>query len=1183
VTDNEIKIRITTEANKATAEIKKLNRDIDKLNRKSADSGKSAKNVDQLTRSFKQLAIHVGKLMVIYGSAKGLISAISLLKDMESSLADVSKTTNLAGDELDDFDAQLQEMSKELKGVKYTELLEIAAAAGQLGVTGSENLLAFTEAVAKVAIATEYTADEAGVAFGRLANATKTPVTEIENLASSVNELSNTTAATVSEIVNVSQKMAGTATTFGLTAGEIAGVSATLKALGVTTEVAGSAFKKILGRMLVDTESFAHYAGVPFEEFATLVEEKPTEAILLFLESLKGLSKTEVANVLSDMSLKGLEVSDVVLKLAGDTETLKENMERGNKAFEDNISIQDEYLIRSRTFQASMDSFNSSIEVLIKSIGIDMLEALSKGTDELTEMINTADPKTLEAFSRALGALTEAVMNMVIGLAAGIGAVTKFTAEHEALVKTVLEVGILVGVLYKYRKALILVYGAAMTANIASFAAGIKKATAALKLMALASPFAALAFGIGLLLYKYNEMVVYTERLTAATDRFNDVMKTSQFALEGATLTMANYRGGIKQTEAQRESLILKIGEELQALSNEIDRLKNLDEQTEATDMLLYQLEQRYGALTEAVDLLLTQDLAKDLGKEAEAAKKSEQAQKELAAAVRGTTEAMNEKIHEQSQMLAELYAAEKEYVNRVTELKKEAFDIERKYANMRLDLEDRHLQVMYEANNKGLNAYQQYQNQRARVDELIRKGREAAEGGNIEQAEKYYAEALSLAEGFAGETIKVDDRVKVSKEQTLAEYQAKYLQIHRGQLQAIHAKEQAEIAANLAEMKMAQAELELTRAQIKAQIALIQVIEQKKKAITSDAKIDLTGLKQSLAEIDKLIESSKASQEGLEVEARMKKAQLEADLLAIDTKIQKVANDPKEVVVRVSADTTPASNDHAAWLKWAADKKAQTQLEVDTANAKKQVDTAVTEMEADNPEQELEVATAPAVAEVNTFVQDTNKVKPVTQELYVDMNPAYIGVTEFTNFVSSQQPYITVDADTSPAYQALNELVRWANSLVTSHIHYIYAQRVGFNTGGQVPGFVNGGGFFKKSGKIPGHDLTGSDDVKAMLTRGEFVQPVRSVDYYGAGVMEALRSMSIPKDFFASISTLHAGGGVGGSNEMIPHFSSGGSVAAGSELQPINLNFGGKTFQVMSDREVADALQRFIETEGGY
>ena len=1136
MTDKQIKIRIEAETNKAAVEIKKLNNDIDRLNRQVQTSGKSRKSVDQLTRSFKQLAIHVGKLMVIYGSAKGMLSAITMMKDMEVALADVSKTTNLAGDELERFDKDLQNLSKELQGVKYTELLDIAAAAGQLGVQGRDDLLTFTEAVAKVGVATEFTADEAAVAFGRLANATETPITEVENLASSVNELSNTTAATVKEIVNVSLKMAGTATTFGLTSGEINGVSATLKSLGVTTEVAGSSFKKILLKMLSDTKEFAKLSGVSFEEFSDMIKNDPTEAIFVFLEAMEGVENTEVGAALEKVGLTGGEVSDVVLKLAGNMDKLRTNIDTGTKAYEENISIQNEFAIRSATFQAAMDSFNSSIEIMVKNLGMDMLEALTKGTKELTEFINSADPATIEAFSQALGGVTEAVMDMVIILAKAIGSVVAFSAEHRALVATLLEVGTIAAVLYKYRAALTAVYGAKAVLDMAKYAGGVAKVTAAIKAMNLAAiaaggAFALLGVVIVALLYKYNEMLEYIDKVNEGTEKLNQLTKDSATVLERATKAINDYREGIKQTEEQRNSMLLQLGEEMQLLEDHIKVLEAQKNPTKEANQELWSLKQTYGNLQTAVDMLLEQDLGKDLEKEAAAAKKANDAQKELKDAY---VETSNARLVAQRNVLDKLYSQEQGHVNEILKLQKEAYEIERTYANKRLELSDRHNQVLFDANQKGLNDYQQYQNSRARVDDLIRKGRMAAETGNLDQAKKYYDDALSLAEGFAGETIEIEKEIMVrnketgkmeketvtdvmaTKSQTLAEYNRKYAEIHKGQIELIYQQEQAEIEANISAMKLAEIELQSTKAQIQAQMALINAIKEKQRSISdSEYKLDEDGLKESIKNIDKMIADSKAAQKGLQVKADLSTEKFKQDMLEADLAIEKVVSKKREsVTLELQVDTTPASNDHAAWIEWAANKKARAKLELDNEEATEKVEEVVQVAERSNPETTLSVDTRPAAADVQRFDNDTARVEPETKEMFVDMNAAYVGVNEFTAFVAQQHPYITAYVDANPAYIALTELVSWANSLVTSHTHTIYARRVGFADGGHVdnlPGFADGG-HLRRIGKIPGHDTSGKDDVKAMLTRGEFVLPVSAVDHYGLDMLEAMRFKALPK-----------------------------------------------------------------------
>lgn len=65
------------------------------------------------------------------------------------------------------------------------------------------------------------------------------------------------------------------------------------------------------------------------------------------------------------------------------------------------------------------------------------------------------------------------------------------------------------------------------------------------------------------------------------------------------------------------------------------------------------------------------------------------------------------------------------------------------------------------------------------------------------------------------------------------------------------------------------------------------------------------------------------------------------------------------------------------------------------------------------------------------------------------------------------------------------------------------------------------------KGGRVPGQSPTKTaDNIPAMLTAREWVQPVQSVDYYGTGVMEAMRRRLIPREVFQQLAS---GGSVTG------------------------------------------------------
>ena len=113
-----------------------------------------------------------------------------------------------------------------------------------------------------------------------------------------------------------------------------------------------------------------------------------------------------------------------------------------------------------------------------------------------------------------------------------------------------------------------------------------------------------------------------------------------------------------------------------------------------------------------------------------------------------------------------------------------------------------------------------------------------------------------------------------------------------------------------------------------------------------------------------------------------------------------------------------------------------------------------------------------------------------------------------------------TIDPDAKAAQKTIEALKR-----PTSSVHTIHVKTIG---GGKIKGtnaaaFAAGGavGLFRRySGKIAGHDAAGRDDVPALLSRGEFIQNVRAVDYYGAKFFARLNARAIPKEKLARFAS---------------------------------------------------------------
>ena len=129
-----------------------------------------------------------------------------------------------------------------------------------------------------------------------------------------------------------------------------------------------------------------------------------------------------------------------------------------------------------------------------------------------------------------------------------------------------------------------------------------------------------------------------------------------------------------------------------------------------------------------------------------------------------------------------------------------------------------------------------------------------------------------------------------------------------------------------------------------------------------------------------------------------------------------------------------------------------------------------------------------------------------------------------------------------------MNAYRTWSNAMATPNVNPLFnvpmaniMLGLGLAKAGLVAGLTVGQAVkgFAEGGEITGYSPTPTaDNVPIMATAGEFMHPVSTVQYYGKGVMEALRTRSIPRDILSGFSKSSTkSGGFG--------FADGGAVSA--------------------------------------
>lgn len=272
--------------------------------RQATDFGAAAKAGDRLGTSQDRVAkgaVSVARnLAAAAGVSLGLARAVQevtkslrVFTELETGVVSVGKTTDLTVRELDTlFDTLLLRSTTDLP-VATSRMLELGAAAGQLGVEGSENISAYIETLGQMEVATDLVGEAGAKSLARILNVSGEAQGEVGRLGSVIVRMGNEAAASESEIVDLATEVALATAQFRLGSTFAVAFGTAMKESGIEAEAGGTA----IGRTLREIQSaiakggkeltaFAEISGVSIEAFRQAWEDSPADALNLFLEGL---------------------------------------------------------------------------------------------------------------------------------------------------------------------------------------------------------------------------------------------------------------------------------------------------------------------------------------------------------------------------------------------------------------------------------------------------------------------------------------------------------------------------------------------------------------------------------------------------------------------------------------------------------------------------------------------------------------------------------------------------------------------------------------------------------------------------------------------------------------------------------------------------------------------------------
>ena len=152
------------------------------------------------------------------------------------------------------------------------------AAGGQAGIA-REDLLLFAESAAKMGVAFDVTADQAGDMMATWRTAFGLGQKQVTALADQINYLSNTSAASAPKIADVVTRVGGLGKLVGLNSGQVAALGGALVAVGAPSEVAATGMQNMMlaltaGASATKKQSEAFQAlGFDAEQLAVMMQQ----------------------------------------------------------------------------------------------------------------------------------------------------------------------------------------------------------------------------------------------------------------------------------------------------------------------------------------------------------------------------------------------------------------------------------------------------------------------------------------------------------------------------------------------------------------------------------------------------------------------------------------------------------------------------------------------------------------------------------------------------------------------------------------------------------------------------------------------------------------------------------------------------------------------------------------------
>lgn len=299
-------------------------------NKAAGEMGKVANNAEKLKKQNENIITQRYALYDLASTYAAIGAAIFATgtyavvtgAQYESAFTNVQRTSSATSESLNNLRGDLLRLSGTMP-ISFEQLSAIATLGNQLNVSENE-ILGFTETVAKFSSVSGISVEETATAFGRLGELLAIPVSQYENLGSSIAYVARTSVATEKEVIALTKELAAGGRGAGFAADQVVALAGTLASLGVAPERARGAldmYFNTLNRAVAQggpqLDNFAQIVGVTSDKLSQMVRSgQGADVLERFLSGLGNLDSTGATQALDELNLSQLRVDNTFRRLS---------------------------------------------------------------------------------------------------------------------------------------------------------------------------------------------------------------------------------------------------------------------------------------------------------------------------------------------------------------------------------------------------------------------------------------------------------------------------------------------------------------------------------------------------------------------------------------------------------------------------------------------------------------------------------------------------------------------------------------------------------------------------------------------------------------------------------------------------------------------------------------------------